>query len=113
LLVIAAGRLRAALREGDFAARLGGDEFAIVLTGVNDRDAVNRVCDRIVTGMTAPFEIKSKTVQIGASVGVALCSRDGVTTADAYKHADEALYRAKRSGKGIWCWYDDPTTTAA
>jgi diguanylate cyclase (GGDEF)-like protein len=112
LLIIAAGRLRAALREDDFAARLGGDEFAIVLTRIKDRDVVGHVCDRIVTGMTAPVELKSTTVQIGASVGVALSPRDGVSAEEVYQHADEALYRAKRSGKGIWCWYHDATNTA-
>jgi diguanylate cyclase (GGDEF)-like protein len=107
LLIIAAGRLRAALREDDVAARLGGDEFAIILTRIKTRDVVAQVCDRIVTGMTAPVELKSQQVKIGASVGVALAPRDGVTAEEIYQHADEALYRAKRSGKGIWCWYDE------
>jgi diguanylate cyclase (GGDEF)-like protein len=110
LLIIAAGRLRAALREDDFAARLGGDEFAIILTRINNRDVVGQVCDRIVTGMTAPVELKSQQVKIGASVGVALAPRDGVTAEEIYQHADEALYRAKRSGKGVWCWYHDEIT---
>jgi diguanylate cyclase (GGDEF)-like protein len=107
LLIIAAGRLRAALREGDFVARLGGDEFAILLRQINDIDVVKLVCDRVVTGMTAPIELKGERVKIGASVGVALSPRHGRTAEDLYKHTDEALYQAKRSGKGVWCWYQD------
>jgi diguanylate cyclase (GGDEF)-like protein len=113
LLVVAAGRLRAALREGDFVARLGGDEFAIILTRIIDCDLVAHVCDRVVTGMTAPIELKSHPVRIGASVGVALSPRDGATAEDVYKHADQALYQAKRSGKGIWCWYNYELAEAA
>jgi diguanylate cyclase (GGDEF)-like protein len=112
VLIIAASRLRSALRQGDFAARLGGDEFAIVLTRINDPAIVNTVCDRIVAGMTAPIELKSQQVQIGASVGVALFPRDGSTAEEVYKHADEALYRAKRSGRGVWCWYETAATEA-
>jgi diguanylate cyclase (GGDEF)-like protein len=107
VLIIAAGRLRAALREGDMVARLGGDEFAIVLKRSNDHDVVKLVCDRVVNGMMAPTEIKGQPVKIGASVGVALSPGHGRTAEDLYKHADEALYQAKRSGKGVWCMYGE------
>jgi diguanylate cyclase (GGDEF)-like protein len=107
LLVIAAGRLRAALREGDFVARLGGDEFAILLKQIKDLNVVRLVCDRVVAGMTAPIEIKGEPVKIGASVGVALSPRHGQTAEDLYQHTDQALYQAKRSGKGVWRWYQD------
>jgi len=107
MLIIAAGRLRAALREGDMVARLGGDEFAIVLKRSNDHDVVKLVCDRVVNGMMAPTEIKGQPVKIGASVGVALSPGHGRTAEDLYKHADEALYQAKRSGKGVWCMYGE------
>ncbi len=105
LLTIAAGRLRAAVRGGDFVARLGGDEFAILLRQIKSLDAVKLVCDRVVSGMTAPVEIKGQRVQIGASVGVSLSPRHGRTAEDLYRHTDQALYQAKRSGKGMWCWY--------
>ena len=105
LLIIAAGRLRAALREGDSVARLGGDEFAILLRQCWDTEVVKLVCDRVVTDMTGPMDIKGQKVEIGASVGVAVSPRHGRTAEDLYKHADEALYDAKRAGKGIWRWY--------
>jgi diguanylate cyclase (GGDEF)-like protein len=105
LLIIAAGRLRAALREGDSVARLGGDEFAILLKQCRDSEVVKRVCDRVVTDMTGPMEIKGQTVEIGASIGVAVAPCHGRTAEDLYKHADEALYDAKRAGKGVWRWY--------
>jgi diguanylate cyclase (GGDEF)-like protein len=107
LLVIAAGRLRAALREGDQVARLGGDEFAILLSPIKDDDSVSVVCERVVTGMTAPMDIKGETVQIGASVGVAFSPLHGRSAEELYKRADQALYDAKRAGKGIWRFYQD------
>jgi diguanylate cyclase (GGDEF)-like protein len=113
VLVIAGARLRAALREGDFIARLGGDEFAILLKEFKDTGAVKLVCDRVVAGMTALIEVKGQPAAIGASVGAASWPRHGRTADDLYKHADEALYHAKRSGKGTWRWYEcQPVETA-
>jgi len=109
LLVVAAGRLRAAVREGDIVARLGGDEFAILLRQIKDLDAVKLVCDRVVASMMAPIEIKGEHAKVGASLGVALSPAHGNTAEDLYKHTDQALYQAKRAGKGIWCWYQDAT----
>jgi len=113
LLVVAASRLRAAVREGDIVARLGGDEFAILLRQIKDLDAVKLVCDRVVAGMTAPIEIKGEHAKVGASLGVALSPAHGSTAEDLYKHTDQALYQAKRAGKGIWCWYQDATMVNA
>ena len=113
LLVIAACRLRAALRAEDFVARLGGDEFAIMLAHLTEADQVRQVCDRVVAGMMAPLEVKAKPVKIGASVGVALYPLHGQTAEDLYKHADQALYEAKRSGKGVWRLYTSTPLEAA
>ncbi len=113
LLVIAATRLRAALRAGDFVARLGGDEFAILLGGVGACDVARQLCDRVIAGMTAPIEIGGRPVKIGASLGAARFPDHGRTAEELYKHADQALYSAKRSGKGVWCWYEDTPLQAA
>jgi len=106
VLAIAAARLRAALRADDFVARLGGDEFAILLGHVGDTDSVKQVCDRVIAGMRVPIEIGGRPVKIGASLGAALCPDHGHTAEALYRHADQALYRAKRAGKGVWCWYE-------
>ena len=113
LLVVAAGRMRDAVREGDFVARLGGDEFAILLHVVQDQDWTNSVCERIVRGMAAPITIKDRRVEIGASVGVALFPQHGQTQDELYRHVDLALYEAKRAGRGVWRWYCHSEVSAA
>ena len=74
---------------------------------------MRQVCDRVVAGMMAPLEIRGQSVKIGASVGVALCPAHGQTAENLHKHADQALYQAKRSGKGVWRWYADTPLEAA
>ena len=106
VLAAAAARIRHAVRAGDFIARLGGDEFAIVMRGVEGRQPVNLLCERVVSGMAAPLCIGGSFVTVGASIGAALFPVHGRTQDELYRHVDLALYDAKRTGRGVWCWFD-------
>jgi diguanylate cyclase (GGDEF)-like protein len=99
LLVAAAERLRAAVRQTDCVARLGGDEFAVLLTPASDA-IVGDVAQRIVESMRAPVTFGPHAMHISASIGAAVAWRDGVETL--YKKADTALYRAKEAGRDTW-----------
>lgn len=96
----AARRMAAALRENDLLVRLGGDEFAILLPGLTDAPSVRRIAERVIAGVSEPFEANGVTVSVGASVGVAVSPTDARDTLELVKIADAALYRVKRSGKG-------------
>lgn len=98
LLVLVAARLRAVMRPGDFLARLGGDEFAIVqnLDGRPEHGA--RLARRIVREMQKVFPLDHGTVTVGASVGVAIATKN-CDPDDIIKKADLALYAAKSSGR--------------
>ena len=115
LLQCAAERLRDGLRptdllsrpmeldipEGDDTklARLGGDEFtALVLDVANAEDAI-AVAQRMGTLMRRPFELEGREVMLTASIGIALYPEDGHDGATLLKHADTAMYHAKRSGR--------------
>jgi diguanylate cyclase (GGDEF)-like protein len=87
-LVDFATRLSASIRREDGAFRVGGDEFALILVEAGDRDA-QRVADRVIG-----------SGELLASFGVAVY-RQGVTTEELFRRADEAMYSAKRSGERI------------
>ncbi|MEO1269850.1 MAG: EAL domain-containing protein [Myxococcota bacterium] len=95
LLVEAAHRLRQVVRVGDLVARLGGDEFTIIARGANNISA-QRVAERVTAVMQPPFELEAGTFDISASVGIATFPADGSTSVELVKHADLAMYRAKR-----------------
>jgi diguanylate cyclase (GGDEF)-like protein len=88
-------------RQSDVVARYGGEEFAVIFpesTAEAAREAAERhrmALERRV--FTLPQH--SQTVQITASIGVALYPRDGMTPAELIARADAALYLAKKSGK--------------
>ncbi|ODB96195.1 hypothetical protein A3196_05095 [Candidatus Thiodiazotropha endoloripes] len=95
LLQEVAKRISAVVREGDTVARLGGDEFVVVLRDLNDVDAVNSVADKIINAVNQPIQIQGNQCSVDASVGVSLYP-DHQQVSDLLKHADIAMYKAKR-----------------
>jgi predicted signal transduction protein with EAL and GGDEF domain len=89
------------VREGDFVARLGGDEFVVGVEDVSDEDGVVTLAHRLIAAVSEPIQVhEDLTVQVGASVGIAL-GRGGETDVETLLHeADLAVYRAKASGRG-------------
>jgi diguanylate cyclase (GGDEF)-like protein len=98
VLVEVAKRLRASIREVDFACRLGGDEFVVLLPHISDDDAV-AVARRIIARVSEPFELVAEA-RIGVSIGIAAAPRDGDSADKLLSAADRAMYEAKRRGKG-------------
>ena len=84
----------------DTVARLGGDEFAILLPTVGDEKGATRLAEKILKALEKPFVIEGHRLQISASIGIALCPRDGADWTTLMSNADAAMYAAKKSSKG-------------
>jgi diguanylate cyclase (GGDEF)-like protein/PAS domain S-box-containing protein len=104
LLVAAAGRLGALVRDADTAARLGGDEFALLIGSVADTASVEAAAARVVRAFAEPFPLATGLVTSTVTVGVAT-SLDSTDTDELLRHADLALYAAKAAGKRQWRRY--------
>jgi len=107
LLKVVGSRLLSMLRAHDLVARLGGDEFAVVLGSLDNPDYSTMVAGRIVRAMALPFDVDGQTIEIGASVGIALFTAGQVSIERLQFEADRALYRAKSAGRNRWS-FDDP-----
>ena len=112
LLVGAAERMKDLLREVDTLARLGGDEFIIVLAGPLTPDSVTGVAVRVVDALSQPYQLGGATAHSGCSVGVALFPDDGEDASTLIRHADMAMYAAKREGRGNFQFFS-PEMNAA
>ncbi|GAA4260084.1 diguanylate cyclase domain-containing protein [Dactylosporangium darangshiense] len=108
LLIEAGRRLRAAVRPADLVARLGGDEFAILVTDLVDDTPGGRHLDalavRILRELAAPVRSHGHVLAVTASVGVA-ARQPGDGAQDLLRHADIAMYAAKKRGKGTYARY--------
>ncbi len=99
LLVAVARRLEGCLRPEDTAARLSGDEFAILLDGITDVTDATRVAERIRERIHEPFALDGQEVCITTSIGISLTCPGDASSGDLLRMADQAMYRAKNTGK--------------
>jgi len=105
LLREVAGRLRLALRADDLLARQGGDEFLLLLTDLPATlaaDIAERVAGDLLAALSAAFLIGGRRVSVGASIGIALAPTDADTPEQLLRHADIAMYSAKRAADSFW-----------
>lgn len=108
LLKLVAGRLTGILRVGDTVARVGGDEFVVLQVGITHQDQASLLAHRIIRSLSAPYVIDGREVRIGASIGIALAPKDGVTFDRLAACADAALYQAKYKGRGSVVFAAEP-----
>ena len=114
LLIMVANRLRVVVnaeftgsaRTRPLLARLAGDEFTIFFPEIQSVAEVERVARRIVVAISEPFELSSHSVDIGASIGMAICPEHGASIEALMRAADIAMYRAKESGGGQYFLFD-------
>jgi diguanylate cyclase (GGDEF)-like protein/PAS domain S-box-containing protein len=98
LLRMVADRLRASARATDTVARLGGDEFAVLVEDAAAARSAERLIARIREQMSFPFSLAGGEVSISASIGSA--TTVGGDVDEVLRHADLAMYSAKRSERG-------------
>ncbi len=100
LLLQAAARIGACLRATDTLAHPGGDEFAVLLDTTNDLASVEEIAQSIIRTLTDPYSLDDEQIVISASLGIAFFPMDADNTEDLLKNAEQAMYEAKRSGRG-------------
>lgn len=103
LLVAVAARMKATLRECDTLARIGGDEFVAVLGELSEAAQLRPVLERLLDAARQPLAIDGLSLQVSASIGVALYPDDGSEPDLLLRCADQAMYRAKQAGRNRFC----------
>jgi diguanylate cyclase (GGDEF)-like protein len=95
-------RLKDALREHDVIARLGGDEFVAILRDVENDD----VYERILEAIRQPLSLMDQTFELSGSMGITVYPNDKADIDLLLRHADQAMYAAKESGKNQFRHFD-------
>ena len=106
LLIALSISMKKALREGDSLARIGGDEFVAVLTDLTTVEDCIPVLERLLLAASTPVTISDIVLNVSASIGVTFYPQDNVDTDQLLRHADQAMYAAKESGKNRYHLFD-------
>jgi len=120
LLRLVADRLRNSLRDrvdtaipgagagarlGDIA-RLGGDEFMVLLPNMRSAADAGGVAERLIEALREPVQLAANSLAVTPSVGIAVYPQDGTDAVTLLRHADLAMYVAKRRSPGTYAYYD-------
>ncbi|MBB5357429.1 diguanylate cyclase (GGDEF)-like protein [Rhodanobacter sp. ANJX3] len=107
VLRVVAQRLIASVRASDTVARYAGDEFIIVLRHIVKNDDVQRVAEKIVQAMSTPLNLDTGvTLNVTVSMGLSFFPDDAGDTEILLRHADEAMYAAKKQGRNTFKIYE-------
>ncbi|MEO6248960.1 MAG: EAL domain-containing protein [Sphingomicrobium sp.] len=115
LLVLVANRLRVVVSaevaedvvRRPLVARLAGDEFTLFFPAIRNPAEAERVARRIALAISEPFELHGHSIDIGASIGIAVSPEHGTSIESLMRAADIAMYRAKSLGGGQHCLFSD------
>jgi diguanylate cyclase len=114
LLVMVANRLRVVVNNETDAtgtrpllARLAGDEFTLFFPNLSSLGEIDRLARRAVLAIADPFELQGHSLDIGASIGVAIAPFHGTTVETLMRAADIAMYQAKARGGGQHCLFSE------
>jgi diguanylate cyclase (GGDEF)-like protein/PAS domain S-box-containing protein len=99
LLQQVARRLEDCLRKTDTLARMGGDEFTVLLSELPDYQYSQKVAQKLLDSLKAPFHVEGYELFVSASIGISTFPRDGADAATLERNADSAMYRAKSRGR--------------
>ncbi len=104
LLQSVASRLKASTRNSDTVSRKGGDEFVILLSEITHAEHAAHSAQKIISAMTAAHQISGLELPVTASIGIGIYPLDGVDAETLLKSADDAMYQAKKGGRGRYCF---------
>ncbi len=105
LLMQVAKRLTDLVRAEDTVARMGGDEFVLLLGALHNQGEAETTLHRVLLAMITPYLIDGKTLRVSASIGVAFYPLDHVDPDTLLRHADQAMYQAKRAGRNRYHFF--------
>jgi diguanylate cyclase (GGDEF)-like protein/PAS domain S-box-containing protein len=106
LLIEVVTRLNQQLRDVDTLSRLGGDEFVILLEDLDNIDDVGALMQRLLQILAEPFRVDDLRLNVTASIGLSVFPTDHSDSDALLRHADQAMYVAKQTGRNRYHLFD-------
>jgi diguanylate cyclase (GGDEF)-like protein/PAS domain S-box-containing protein len=105
LLIEAARRIGACVRQSDTVARLGGDEFTAILPEIDDVSHIETIAQKVIDALAAPFRLGNEVIYLSASIGVTQYPADAISAEELIRNADQAMYAAKSAGRNQFSYF--------
>ncbi|MDY7000911.1 MAG: diguanylate cyclase [Thermodesulfobacteriota bacterium] len=106
LLKEMAGRFLSCVREVDTVARVGGDEFLLIASDLSTKDDAAKIAGKVIQRVGEPFTYNGNQLNVGVSIGIALCPDNGKEAEILIRKADDAMYAAKKFGRNRFVFSD-------
>ena len=106
LLCSVAEQFNHSMRACDTLARIGGDEFVMILDELQSTEECTAILTRVLDSISKTIFLKNKAIKVSASIGVTLYPQDDSNSDQLLRHADQAMYLAKNSGKNCFHIFD-------
>jgi diguanylate cyclase (GGDEF)-like protein len=112
-LIAVGRRMTRMLRAIDTVARIGGDEFVILLPELASTEECESSAQRLLKSIAEPIDISECQVMLTGSIGIALYPGDANDADSLLRHADEAMYTAKRTGRNQFVYFGNDAREAS
>ncbi|EKD70465.1 MAG: sensory box/GGDEF family protein [uncultured bacterium] len=106
-LIYIAQQLKESIKDSDVVARFAGDEFIICVNNIRGKQLIDKVAEKILETLSIPANIDGYHISSSFSIGISVCPQDGGTIEDLEKHADLAMYYAKKQPGNTFFYYDE------
>jgi diguanylate cyclase (GGDEF)-like protein len=105
LLKSISSRIKEAIPDNGFVARVGGDEFVVILHQYKSLTQLTKIIEKIQNSLSVQWVINTHPINISASIGIALYSKDGKSAETLMQHASMAMYEAKKNGRAQYYYF--------
>lgn len=105
VLAEVAQRLRRCVRETDNLARLAGDEFTVIIPEYDSVTTVERIAERLIRELQAPYKLDTTWGHVSASIGISIYTSNADKPESLLQNADKAMYDAKAQGRNRYAFF--------
>ena len=98
-------RIKSSIRGDDTLARYAGDEFVVILSELDNEEAIGTALMRLRGAVSRPIELDGRAAAVTCSMGACVYPRDGASAEELLRHADAAMYQAKESGRDAYRFF--------